>query len=124
MNVRRVGLLVLGSALFACGGRTLDDGVYGFEHTNGANSCVYAGKTYADGTLISGTCVCFCSQGQIECEQGCSSPSGGASSAGSTGIGGAPNGGYGAVSSGGTATAGTSSGGTSTAGVGGSVGGV
>lgn len=82
-KLARWGLCVV---LVACGGRTLDDGVYG---ANGASSdgssCTYRGKTYADGSAVTGSCFCFCNRGQIECETGCSSPDGGASSGGNSG---------------------------------------
>jgi hypothetical protein len=98
-----------GLGLLACGGRTLDDGVYGYM-SNGS-TCSYGGKVYSDGTLVpEGSCVCFCDQNQIECEQGCSNSSG------------ASNGGGAAVGSGGTSSGGTSSGGTSSGGTTGSSG--
>jgi hypothetical protein len=101
----------LGMVLLACGGRTLDDGVYGYSDTSGSSSCSYRGQQYADGSAVLGPCFCFCNNGQIECEQGCSiSSSGGASSSG-----GVSGGGTTTVGSAGYAAA-TSSGGVSTAG--------
>jgi hypothetical protein len=101
--------------LFACGGRTLDDGVYGIDAATGTTSCFYKGKTYSDGSLIADVCICFCESGRIECEQDCTSPAGGATSSG-----GAGSGTTGTTVYGGASSAGSASGGTfSTAGAGG-----
>jgi hypothetical protein len=96
----------LGFAFLACGGRTLDDGVYGYSDTSSSSACSYQGQAYADGSPVPGPCFCFCNNGQIECDPGCSSSSGGASNGG-TSVGNAGDG------------AATSSGGVSTAGAGG-----
>jgi hypothetical protein len=115
-------LLWLGLGLFACGGRTLDDGVYGVEGATDTTSCSFQGKTYSDGSLIAEVCICFCESGRIECEQGCSTPAGGAPSSGgaSSGTGGTTV--YGGSSSAGSASGGTlSSGGSSGASSGGSL---
>jgi hypothetical protein len=122
--------LLLGLGLCACGGRTIDDGVYEAQGSGQVLTCSYRGMTYADGSLIGGACVCFCSGGQIECEAGCtnasggSTASGGASSGGSTARGGASTGGGtgsgGASSGGSTGSGGASSGGAAGSSVGGS----
>jgi hypothetical protein len=99
-------LACFGLGLFACGGRTLDDGVYGFTGTSSGNtSCSYRGKSYANGSLIPDACVCFCDNGQVECEQGCALGNGGTTSGGASG-------GDGNATSGGSSTAGTATGGT------------
>jgi hypothetical protein len=112
----RTWLVWLGLGLLACGGRTLDDGVYGVDGAGNTTSCSYDGKSYSDGSLVAGACVCFCNSGQIECEQDCTTPSGGASNAGASGSGTA-----GSIVFGGSSSGGASSGGTfSTAGAAGS----
>ncbi len=112
----RTWLVWLGLGLLACGGRTLDDGVYGVDGASNTTSCSYEGKSYADGSLVAGVCVCFCNRGQIECEQGCTTPNGGASNGGVSNGGASGNGTAGSVfggaSSGGTASGGASMGGT------------
>ncbi|HEX3775807.1 MAG TPA: hypothetical protein VHV51_15150 [Polyangiaceae bacterium] len=120
MRVRNF-LSLFGLALLACGGRTLDDGVYDADSAGNISSCSYRGTIYEDGSFIGGVCACFCDRGQIACEEGCSSPSGGTSSGGggasSIGaVGGGTTISGGASSSGGSApAAGASSGGSSSA---------
>jgi hypothetical protein len=107
VQVRKVVVLAwLGLGLFACGGRTLDDGVYGVDGATGTTSCSYKGKTYSDGSLIADVCICFCDSGRIDCEQDCTTPAGGATSSGGAGTG----------TVGGSSAAGSTSGGTSSTG--------
>jgi len=84
-EIAKLGRWSLCLLLVGCGGRTLDDGIY---EADGASSdgaiCVYRGNSYADGSPVDGVCFCFCDHGRIECEPGCSSPSGGATSSGGT----------------------------------------
>jgi hypothetical protein len=102
----RKWLFVFCVGLAACGGRTLDDGSYEADGSTGTTSCTYRGATYADGAFVPGSCFCICDAGHIECEAGCTSPNGGASSGGNS------SGGSGNASTGGTPTGGAAAGGT------------
>jgi hypothetical protein len=87
--------------LAACGGRTLDDGAYDApgSGSNADGTCRYNGVTVANGTLVADPCVCFCDNGQFQCQSSCDGPG--------SSVGGASVGGGGPIAAGASSLAGS-----------------